>query len=124
MVLLALVCSAAGTWQIFRFEQKHRANHQLRSDAHDKPTEISQALGPAKQPTSNGQAQKFRTVTATGTYLAAEQTLLRGQSQDNDIGYLVITPLRTDNGVLLIARGFITQDNAADVTPKVPAPPT
>jgi len=67
MALLALVCSAAGTWQIFRFEQKHRANHQLRSDAHDKPTEISQALGRADNPTSTGQAQKFRTVTATGT---------------------------------------------------------
>ena len=33
MALLALVCSAAGTWQIFRFEQKHRANHQLRLGA-------------------------------------------------------------------------------------------
>jgi len=123
MALLALVCSAAGTWQIFRFEQKHRANHQLRSDAHDKPTEISQALGRADNPTSTGQAQKFRTVTATGTYLETKQTLLRGQSQDSDVGYLVITPLRTGNGVLLIARGFVVQNNAADVTPKVPAPP-
>jgi len=124
MVLLALVCSAAGTWQIFRFEQKHRANHQLRSDSHDKPSEISRALGPATAPTSTGQAQKFRTVTATGTYLATQQTLLRGQSQGNDVGYLVITPLRTDDGVLLIARGFVVQDNAASISPKVPAPPT
>jgi cytochrome oxidase assembly protein ShyY1 len=123
MVLLALICSAAGTWQIFRFEQKHRANHQLRSDAHDQPTDIGRALGPAQAPTSDGQAQKFRTVTATGSYLEASQTLLRGQSQGSDVGYLVITPLRTGNGVLLIARGFVVQNNAADVTPKVPAPP-
>ena len=125
MVLLALVCSAAGTWQVFRFEQKHRANHQLRSDAHDKPSPVSQALGPAANPTSTGQAQKFRVVTATGSYLPAKQTLLRGQSPDGtDIGYLVITPLRTDDGVLLVARGFIAQNNAAATTPKVPAPPT
>jgi cytochrome oxidase assembly protein ShyY1 len=124
MVLLALVCSAAGTWQIFRFEQKHRANHQLRSDAHDTPAPVTTALGPATNPTSNGQAQKFRTVTATGTYLADKQTLLRGQSQGSDVGYLVITPLRTDDGVLLIARGFVVQNNAASITPKVPAPPT
>jgi cytochrome oxidase assembly protein ShyY1 len=123
MALLALICSAAGTWQILRFEQKHRANHQLRSDAHDKPADISRALGPAKAPTSDGQAQKFRTVTATGTYLAAQQTLLRGQSQGNDIGYLVLTPLRTADGVLLVARGFIVQNNAANITPKVPASP-
>jgi cytochrome oxidase assembly protein ShyY1 len=123
MVLLALGCSAAGTWQIFRFEQKHHANHQLRSDAHDKPAAVTQALGTAGRPTSNGQAQKFRVVTASGTYLTAQQTLLRGQSQGNDIGYLVITPLKTTDGVLLIARGFITQNNAADKTPSVPAPP-
>jgi cytochrome oxidase assembly protein ShyY1 len=63
-------------------------------------------------------------VTATGTYLADKQTLLRGQSQGSDVGYLVITPLRTDDGVLLIARGFVVQNNAASITPKVPAPPT
>lgn len=125
MVLLALICSAAGTWQIFRFEQKHRANHQLRSDAHDKPSPVSQALGPADSPTSNGQAQKFRVVTASGTYLGSKQTLLRGQSPGgSDIGYLVITPLRTQDGVLLVARGFIPQNNAADTSPRVPPPPT
>jgi cytochrome oxidase assembly protein ShyY1 len=125
MVLLAFGCSAAGTWQIFRFEQKHSANHHLRSDARDKPTSISQALGPAENPTSNGRAQKFRVVTATGSYLPAEQTLLRGQSPDgSDIGYLVITPLRTTDGVLLVARGFVPQNNAADASPPVPAAPT
>ena len=50
MVLLAVGCSIAGTWQIFRFEQKHSANHHLRSDAHDTPIPVSQALGPASQP--------------------------------------------------------------------------
>jgi cytochrome oxidase assembly protein ShyY1 len=125
MVLLALICSAAGTWQIFRFEQKHSANHHLRSDAHAGPTAVSQALGPADKPISTGQAQKFRIVTATGSYLPAEQTLLRGQSPDgNDIGYLVITPLRTTDGVLLVARGFVPQNNAADTSPSVPAAPT
>lgn len=123
MVLLAIGCSAAGTWQIFRFEQKHSANHHLRSDAHDKPTRVSQALGSATQPIADGQAQQFRIVTASGTYLEAKQTLLRGQSQGNDVGYLVITPLRTDQGVLLVARGFIPQDNAADTSPTVPAAP-
>ena len=123
MVLLAIGCSAAGTWQVFRFEQKHSANHHLRSDAHDKPTAVSQALGPASQPASDGHAQQFRIVTATGTYLETKQTLLRGQSQGSDVGYLVITPLRTPDGVLLIARGFIPQDNAADTSPTVPAAP-
>jgi cytochrome oxidase assembly protein ShyY1 len=125
MVLLAFGCSVAGTWQIFRFEQKHSANHHLRSDAHDTPIPVGQALGPAAQPTGNGHTQQFRVVTASGTYLPAQQTLLRGQSPNgSDVGYLVITPLRTDQGVLLIARGFIPQDNAADTSPTVPTVPT
>jgi cytochrome oxidase assembly protein ShyY1 len=125
MVLLATVCGLAGTWQIFRFEQKHDANHRLRSDARDVPVPISDVLGPAAAPTSNGQSQKFRIVSATGSYLPDHQTLLRGQSTDtNNIGYLVITPLRTSEGVLLVARGFVTQNNAADTSPPVPAAPT
>jgi cytochrome oxidase assembly protein ShyY1 len=125
MVLLAFGCSVAGTWQIFRYEQKHSANHHLRSDARGTPTPVETALGPASDPSSNGQAQQFRIVTASGTYLPAKQTLLRGQSPGgNDIGYLVITPLQTQAGVLLIARGFIPQVNAADTSPPVPAAPT
>jgi cytochrome oxidase assembly protein ShyY1 len=124
MVILATICGIAGTWQIFRFEQKHNTNHHLRADDRDTPVAIGSALGPAPAPTSNGQAQKFRHITATGTYLPAEQTLLRGQTIDSDIGYLVITPLKTADGVLLIARGFITQTGAAETSPAVPPPPT
>jgi cytochrome oxidase assembly protein ShyY1 len=125
MALLATICCIAGTWQIFRYEQKHDANHHLRSDARETPATITDALGPVTAQTSNGQAQKFRIVTATGTYLPRQQTLLRGQStDDSNIGYLVITPLQTDLGVLLVARGLVAQNNAADVTPPVPAAPT
>jgi len=126
MVLLAIGCSVAGTWQVFRYQQKHTANHHLRSDARDQATPVTDALGPASVPTSNGQAQKFRVVTASGTYLTQQQTLWRGQSTDsgNNVGYLVITPLQTKAGVLLVARGFIPQNNAADTSPPVPAPPS
>ncbi len=124
MVILATVCGIAGTWQIFRFEQKHDANHHLRADDRDIPAPIGGALGPASAPTSNGQVQKFRHITATGTYLPAEQTLLRGQTIDGDIGYVVITPLKTTDGVLLVARGFITQTGAAETSPSVPAAPS
>ncbi|MGI8666153.1 MAG: SURF1 family protein, partial [Jatrophihabitans sp.] len=124
MVVVATVCGIAGTWQIFRFEQKHNANHHLRSDDRDPMADVAAVLGPASTPTSNGQAQKFRQVSATGTYLPAQQSLLRGQTIDSDIGYLVITPLRTADGVLLVARGFVPQTGAADTSPTVPPAPT
>ena len=124
MAVLAIICSAAGTWQIFRFEQKRSANHHLRTDNDDRPVSVLSVLGPASAPTSNGDQQKFRHITATGTYLPQDQTLLRGQTVNGDIGYVVLTPLRTDGGVLLVARGFITQTGAAQTSPVVPAAPT
>ncbi|MEO6700981.1 MAG: SURF1 family protein [Jatrophihabitantaceae bacterium] len=124
MLVVATVCGIAGTWQIYRFQEKRTANHHLRADNHDRTVDVSAALGPATAPTSTGQAQKFRQVTATGSYLTANQTLLRGQTIDSDIGYLVITPLKTDHGVLLVARGFIKQTGAADTSPTVPSAPT
>jgi cytochrome oxidase assembly protein ShyY1 len=124
MLVVATVCGLAGTWQIARFEQKRTANHHLRADDRDLAADISNVLGPAASPTSDGHAQKFRSVTAAGSYLPAEQTLLRGQTINNDVGYLVLTPLRTEQGVLLIARGFLPQTGAADSSPQVPAAPT
>jgi cytochrome oxidase assembly protein ShyY1 len=124
MLVVAVVCGIAGSWQIARFEQKRAANHHLRADDRDVPADISSVLGPAASPSSDGHAQKFRSITATGSYLPAEQTLLRGQTINSDIGYLVVTPLRTQQGVLLIARGFLPQTGAADSSPSVPPAPT
>ncbi|HEX8768638.1 MAG TPA: SURF1 family protein, partial [Jatrophihabitans sp.] len=67
--------------------------------------------------------QKFRHVTATGTYLSGDETLLRNQTVDGDVGYVVLTPLKTSTGVLLVARGFLPQTGAASTSPPVPASP-
>lgn len=123
-LLIAVVCGLAGTWQIARFEQKHRANHELRTNNNDRVDPVDVALGPAARPTSTGALQKFRHVTATGQYLPDRQTLVRGQTVNSDVGYLVVTPLRTDSGVLLVVRGFVVQTGIADSTPTVPAAPT
>jgi cytochrome oxidase assembly protein ShyY1 len=123
MVVLAAICGLAGTWQVARFHQKHDANRQLRIDNRDRPADITAVLGAATAQTSTGRAQKFRHVTATGAYLTTYQTLLRNQSVNGDVGYLVLTPLRTSAGVLLVARGFLTQTGAASSSPPVPAAP-
>jgi cytochrome oxidase assembly protein ShyY1 len=123
MVLLAAICGVAGTWQVARFHWKHDTNQRLRAEDRDRPSDVTAVLGPATAQTSNGSAQKFRHITATGTYLGAQQTLLRNQSVDGDVGYVVLTPLRTSTGVLLIARGFVKLTGAAATSPSVPASP-
>lgn len=121
---VALVCFAAGTWQIARFKEKHHANTELRGNNDHSVTEISQVLGPAVAATPVGQLDALRHVSASGTYLTSDETLVRGQIVGGSVGYLVLTPFKTDQGVLLIVRGFVGQTERAAQTPKVPAAPS
>ena len=122
-LVIAAICGLAGAWQVARFQQKHDTNQKLRLDDRDRPVDVSAVLGSASSPISTGSAQKFRHVTATGTYLTGEETLLRNQSVEGNVGYVVLTPLRTSTGVLLIARGFLPQTGAAATSPPIPASP-
>jgi len=121
---LAMVFTLAGVWQVVRFDQKHRANHELRANNKDTPENIADVLGPATAQTTDGKAQEFRHVTATGSYLPAYQNLVLGASVDSGAAFTVLTPLQTRDGVLLVARGLIAATGASTVTPSVPAPPT
>lgn len=152
MLLVATICVAAGTWQIQRLIEKHDANVLLRSNAegpaapvHDvlattatsttttptatTPTATTPTATPASAaaPAQSHHAQ-FRTVTATGVYVAGAQELVREQTVDDTVGYLVLTPLRTvatagsAGADLLIVRGFLPAQG--DQTPTPAAPPT
>jgi cytochrome oxidase assembly protein ShyY1 len=123
VLVIAVICGLAGTWQAERFQEKRETNQRLRADTRDRPLDITAVLGRASAPVSDGAAQKFRQVTATGVYLSEHQTLLRQQSVGGDVGVIVLTPLRTGDGVLLVARGFVRQTGAATTTPPIPASP-
>jgi cytochrome oxidase assembly protein ShyY1 len=122
-LVIAILCVLAGSWQVIRFDEKHAANHELRTNNKGAVVDIAAALGPAAAPTANGKDLQFRHVTATGSYRADRQTLVRGQTIDGDIGYQVLTPLRTTSGVLLVVRGFVPQTGVATSTPTVRSPP-
>lgn len=124
MLVVAALCALAGSWQVIRFHEKHDANQHLRLDNRDRPADVAAVLGPATAQISSGRAQKFRHVTATGSYLSADQTLLRNQSVGGDVGYVVLTPLKTSAGVLMVARGFVAPTAGASSTPAVPAAPS
>lgn len=121
MVLVALICVSAGTWQIARYDGKHAANGDLRGNARADPQPVGDVLPiSGAGPTEN--AVEFRTVTATGTYDPAAQVLVRRRQVSDTNGYLVLTPLRTPSATLLVVRGFIA-DTSSTPAP-VAAPPT
>ncbi len=123
MLLVALVCVGAGTWQIARFEQKRHENDYLRANAHAPTARVGAVLplvGAGPAPSSR--AVEFRQVRVTGTYDAAGQTLVRSRTDGDDTGFLVVTPLRTSTATLLVVRGFVAVPAAGGVPTPGAAP--
>lgn len=135
MLIVATVCVLAGTWQIARLSGKVGANDELRHNAHAAPAAVDTILplvGSAGAP-PNGRAVQFRTAQVTGTFDVTGQTLVRDRSVDisegdddplSDNGYLVLTPLVTSNGTLLVVRGFVSGGNLRTAYPQAPPPPS
>jgi cytochrome oxidase assembly protein ShyY1 len=123
MVIVALVCVGAGTWQIARFDGKVHANDDLRANVRARPVAAASLLATTAEHNAPTGAVQYRTVTAAGRYDAAHQALLRREQQGGLNGYDVITPLRTGGAVLLVDRGFLPADSSGD-PPVMPAPPT
>jgi len=124
MAIVALGCIAAGTWQVARFQQKVHENDALRANADRAPAAVGKVLplvGTAPDPSDD--AVEFRTVTATGRYDLAAQTLVRTRTVNDVTGFLVVTPLRTGAATLLVVRGFVPQPTSGGA-PRPPVPPT
>jgi cytochrome oxidase assembly protein ShyY1 len=126
MAFVAIICVAAGTWQIARFEFKVTANDSLRDNARAASAPVGSVLpattarGPAKD------SVQLRTVTAAGRFDTAHQVLVANRTVRGKQGYLVLTPLRTTSGTsLLVVRGFAAAqaDGSAPSTSTPPSGP-
>jgi cytochrome oxidase assembly protein ShyY1 len=124
MLLVATICIGLGTWQISRLASKHRANNELRHNDHASVTRVGDVLPIfGTRPPPQADDIQFRRVTVAGTYEASGQGLVRQRSVGDDVGYLVLTPLRTSTATVLVVRGFISSGGlTAGVT--APAPPS
>lgn len=121
-VLVAIACVIAGVWQVSRYDWKHDENHVLRTNDEHAPVPVAQLLAPDRDP---GESEQFRRVTATGTYDAGGQLLVRQRQVQDGPAMLVVTPLRTTDGpVLFVVRGWVPATGPATETPDVPPPPT
>ncbi|WP_371672392.1 SURF1 family protein [Streptomyces sp. NBC_00289] len=111
-----------GFWQMDRHDLR-TARNQLVSDAlAAKPVPVEQLTTPGHAVT---RAERYRTVTATGTFDTARELVVRRRvNTDETVGFHVLTPfVLTDGKVLLVNRGWIPADAAQTVFPKIPAPP-
>lgn len=121
VVVLAVVLSLGrlGLWQLDRHgeAQERVAAQQERLAA--VPVPIQDLLA-GRSPGSADELAglEFRSVTATGTWRAADEVLQRGRSHRGAAGYHVLTPLDLDEGgTVLVRRGSVPFDN--DLRPPV-----
>jgi cytochrome oxidase assembly protein ShyY1 len=123
MMLVAIICTAAGAWQVYRLDYKVRTNAELRHNAHEAPVPVGDVLplvGSRSAPSTH--QIEFRQATAAGSYDAAHQGLVRNRTLQGIPGYLVLTPFRTSQGILLVVRGFAPAPKAGGL-PAVPVAP-
>lgn len=116
----AALCGLAGSWQYDRWQRKHTANADLKASIAAPAVPVGTLLA-----TDHGvdPARRMRSVTAHGRYLPGAQLYVRQRQVDSSVGFLVLTPLRTDAGpVLLVVRGWVPAGGSATQTPTVPDP--
>lgn len=102
ITLVAVVTTLGlGVWQVQRlfWKQALIENRQIKSQA-----AALTALPKAFDPAVHG----FRRATVTGTFLHGKELHLGGRSQNGNLGFHVITPLRLGDGShLLVNRGWV-----------------
>ena len=120
-LLAAAVCVMAGVWQYHRWHGKHATNAELRASAATAPVPVGDLL---RTDRPLPPADRFRMVTARGTWDAAGELYVRQRQVNSALAFLVVTPLRTDDGrTLLVVRGWQAATGSATQRPATPAPP-
>lgn len=104
-----------GLWQT----QRGQAKQALQQHYRDASEGAAQVLGPDEA----ARAGEMRKRSVAGRYVAERQLLLDNQSLRRRPGYHVWTPLRRDDGsVVIVSRGWLPADPDRRRLPELPAP--
>jgi cytochrome oxidase assembly protein ShyY1 len=125
LVAIALIPTMIrlGFWQKHRYEERTARNDLVSAALRAEPVPVERLSSPGHAVT---RTERYRTVTATGTFDTARQEVVRRRTNsDGEVGFHVLTPfVLTDGKVLLVNRGWIPADGAQTAFPKIPAPPS
>ena len=112
-------CAFLGNWQLDRLHSRRERNVSTVQNE-------EQAVRPWDQVFTRTitDADQWQRVSATGTFDADHQYVLRYRSTTDIDGYEVVTPLRTASGNVLVDRGIVSVTNGAQIPTVAPAPPT
>jgi surfeit locus 1 family protein len=102
-----------GEWQVYRYHFKQKLVQDFQQNQHAAPLTQLNNITLEKQ---------FSQVAISGAYENAFTLLIPNKPYDNQIGFEVFTPIKTDGKLLLIDRGWMKQ--AGTKAPEIPAAAT
>ena len=105
-VLVAAIvagCVSAGLWQLRRLDERRALNEQVR----ERSTRVAALPATGFDSNADESDLAYRRVRVTGTFDREHELLARFRSRKGLPGYEVVTPLVTDDGVVLVNRGWV-----------------
>jgi cytochrome oxidase assembly protein ShyY1 len=111
---------ALSNWQWHRLSDRQDYNLQIQSQIDKAPVELSEVVSiDSKSKTVLANSQ-WRTVEMTGVWLTEQQVLVRKKSLESNLGLWVVTPLKLQDGtIIMINRGWTAAANSAVDSPAV-----
>lgn len=100
-MLGVVLFSALGVWQVQRRAWKLDLIARVESRVHAAPRPLPAQVDP--------KADEYLRVSVSGAWLAGRDTLVQALTE-RGAGFWVLSPLRTDRGIILINRGFVPAD--------------
>jgi cytochrome oxidase assembly protein ShyY1 len=116
VLLLIVSLFNLGLWQLRRLDERQQTNEEIQARAEADPVDLA-AVVSSGESTDVGGDLRFTEASATGSYDADRQVLLRSRSLDGRPGFWVLTPLVTDAGpTLVVNRGWIPFESETDAS--------
>jgi len=113
---------SAGFWQLSRLQEKRDRNERVAARTAEAPVDVKGLAAPGDFGAADG--LEFRRVTATGTYLADHEVLVRSRSLEGSPGSWVLTPLALDDGTAVVVnRGWIPNNGELHEVPETSRAP-
>jgi cytochrome oxidase assembly protein ShyY1 len=121
VVGFAIACyTLLAPWQFGREAERNAQQQAIDSSYRTPPVPLGELSAPGAGVVP---ATEWRQVTVSGTYLAESEALVRLRVYDGKPAFEVLTPLRTDDGRLLVVdRGFVTTETGVTVPEFAAAP--
>lgn len=120
--ILSVLFVRLGVWQLDRLEERRTDNAVTASRQDGAPVPLLDVIDPDAGYQRAAEDHEFRRVSAAGTYIPADEVLIRSQTLRGQAGFHVLTPFELDAGsAILVNRGWVPLD--ADSPPVSASPP-